>query len=101
MSQIILEALNFATYYDVMPNYYEIILKRKTAQDEESSAMLDIISANTIMDIDMAFYFALSVDAYAVDQWLETKNYSTWFAANQKSLDVKMEKLLKAFESME
>lgn len=36
---IILEAMSFSGYYDIVPQYKEIALKTKTARDNESSAM--------------------------------------------------------------
>lgn len=47
---ILLEAMSFAGYYDLLPLYKEVALKSKTARDEESAAMLDIIYASTTFD---------------------------------------------------
>lgn len=46
----ILEAMSFAGYYDLLPLYKEVALKSKTARDEESAAMLDIIYASATFD---------------------------------------------------
>lgn len=47
---ILLEAMSFAGYHDILPLYKEVALKSKTARDEESSAMLDIIYASAVFD---------------------------------------------------
>ncbi|MCI8389050.1 MAG: hypothetical protein HFE63_11385 [Clostridiales bacterium] len=40
---ILLEALAFDSYINVIPSYKEIVLKTKSARDDESAAMIDII----------------------------------------------------------
>lgn len=40
---IVLEAMSYAGYHDIIPVYKEIALKTKTARDDESAAMLDIV----------------------------------------------------------
>ena len=40
---IILEALSFDSQYNVLPEYKEVALKTKSARDDESAAMIDII----------------------------------------------------------
>jgi len=47
---MVLEAMSFAGFYDILPLYKEVALKSKTARDEESSAMLDIIYASAVFD---------------------------------------------------
>ncbi len=42
-TSVILEALSAESKYTLTPAYYDITLKTKSARDEESSAMLDII----------------------------------------------------------
>ena len=47
---IVLEAMSYTTYNDIVPVYKEIALKTKTARDDESSEMLDIIFDNIYFD---------------------------------------------------
>ncbi len=47
---LVMEALNFAGYRDVIPVYKEIALKTKTARDNESEEMLDIIFDSIYFD---------------------------------------------------
>ena len=46
----IIEALSAEGYYTQKPAYYENVLKTKSARDEESSAMLDIIFKNRVYE---------------------------------------------------
>jgi len=98
MSQIILEALNAYTYTDVRPNYYDIILQRKMTRDTESSAMIDLILEGAVMDAQLAFYFALDPYLYAVDLFLPTQSFTTWWAGNETALQTKLNTLLDFFE---
>ncbi len=46
-----LEILNYRSYHDVIPAYYEISLKTKGARDEASAEMLDLIFSSRVIDI--------------------------------------------------
>jgi len=51
MTGYMLEILNYRSYHDVIPAYYEVALKTKGARDEESAAMLDLIFNARVIDI--------------------------------------------------
>jgi nitroreductase len=51
----LLEAMSSYGYTNVIPEYYEIALKRRTSRDEESSAMLDLIFATRTYDFGWYF----------------------------------------------
>lgn len=46
----LLESLSYMGYYDIVPKYKEVALKTKTARDNESADMLDIIFDNICFD---------------------------------------------------
>ncbi|MCL2772241.1 MAG: hypothetical protein FWD71_02730 [Oscillospiraceae bacterium] len=54
---MILEAMSFSGYYDIIPQYKEIVLKTKSARDDESADMLDIIFNSVKFDFDMNVLF--------------------------------------------
>ena len=60
----ILEALAYESTGTVIPAYYEISLKGKFTRDEESSDMLDLIFANRVFDIGIAYNFGGFSAAY-------------------------------------
>ncbi len=47
----ILEAMAAGSHYDLQKAYYDITLKTKSARDDESQAMLDIIFAHRTLDL--------------------------------------------------
>ena len=47
----ILEAMACESYKTVIPQYYEVSLKRKNARDSESEEMLDLIFSNRVYDL--------------------------------------------------
>lgn len=51
LSGAVLETLNFLSYRDVMPAYYETTLKQKYTRDSVSAQMLDIITASIFYDL--------------------------------------------------
>ena len=53
----ILEAMCFSGYYDIIPQYKEVVLKTKTARDDDSADMMDIIFDSVIFDFDMNILF--------------------------------------------
>ena len=54
---IILEAMSFSGYYDIIPQYKEVVLKTKTARDDESADMIDIIFDSVYFTFDMNILF--------------------------------------------
>ncbi len=88
---ILLEAMSFSGYYDILPLYKEIALKSKTARDEESSAMLDIIYASTIFDFGTnILYDTVLADTILAPLWQNkdsTTIVSTCTAQEKKVAD--------------
>ena len=56
-TSIILEALAAESRYTLQPAYYDVVLQRKFARDEESRAMLDIIFNSRVYDIGAGYSF--------------------------------------------
>ncbi len=87
---IILEAMSFSGFYDVIPQYKEIALKTKTARDSESADMLDIIFSSIYFDFGTnILYDGVLAESFLADIW------------NKKSSDVivsSMEKHLNKIE---
>ncbi|MBE6657926.1 MAG: hypothetical protein E7604_05715 [Ruminococcaceae bacterium] len=54
----ILEALAYYGYQDILPEYYERVLKGQSTRDNESEAMLDIIFNNVNFDFTQVYSFA-------------------------------------------
>ena len=72
---IFMEYYSYLGYRDIMPAFYENLLKGKVARDEISSHMLDLIFADPVVDIGVVYDFA----AFPSNLMLQT---------NQKKLEV-------------
>ncbi len=46
-----LEMLNYYSYHQVIPTYYNVMLKTRASQDHESAEMLDLIFENRVVDM--------------------------------------------------
>ena len=55
----IMEAMAAGSYYDLQKAYYDVTLKTKSARDDESQDMLDIIFKNRILDLGELCQFGL------------------------------------------
>ena len=55
----IMEAMAAGSYYDLQKAYYDVTLKTKSARDDESQDMLDIIFRNRILDLGELCQFGL------------------------------------------
>ncbi|MBQ8509196.1 MAG: extracellular solute-binding protein [Clostridia bacterium] len=74
-TSVILEALCYEGYKTVIPTYYEVVLTSKYARDEESVAMLDLISEGRVYDIG---YF------YSNDDFVYQINSIGYFLAHEE-----------------
>lgn len=86
----LLDAMAFDTYYNVVPVYKEVALKTKTARDNESEGMLDIIFSSISFDYGTNIMY----DAVYASTFLE----SIW---KKKSSDVIVSSIEKALNKIE
>lgn len=79
----ILEAMAAKRKEIMMPGYYEVSLQSRSARDEESSAMLDIIFASRMYDLGVIY------DWGSVTGKLNspTANVASVFASSQKAME--------------
>lgn len=100
MPELLLEALAYEGYNNIVPTYYEIALKDKYTRDEASAEMLDIVSATSWFDFTDAYYTDLGgissfISTYALG---ETEGMVSRFEANRNAFQANLEKLFKAYE---
>jgi hypothetical protein len=103
-TSIILEALSAESRYTLQPAYYDIVLQRKFARDEESEEMLDIIFGNRVYDI---------AGIYFQDTWLEfirlceqnsrqgDRNIASWHDRRQNTIQREIDRVIMRFEDMD
>lgn len=101
-TSIILEAMGSESYKNVIPVYYEVILKSKQARDSESSQVLDIIRASRVFDFA---YFNETIGLSNVpvtlyNTWGNADNLSSYYKKAEKSANNALAKLISSYEQM-
>ena len=52
----VLETMNFLSYRDIIPVYYEVVMKQKVSRDSESAKMLDLILDSICYDLGATMF---------------------------------------------
>ena len=95
----ITEALAVASHEYVIPAYYEVTLKTKTARDDDSSDMLDIIRNGFTLDFTAEYAIQTGNGGYMIRNALSSgKSYASFLASNINAYEAGLEKFLKAYE---
>ena len=87
---IVLEALAYLTYRDVVPAYLESVVKTRTGRDAESAEMLDIVFSTVYFDYGPNVLF----DAVLANSFINT-------IFQQKSSDVIVSSIVSALPTIE
>ena len=66
-ASIILDAMSYLSYRDVVPKYYDVVLQLKHIRDEETSEMLDIIRDTRTYYTAYAFGFGVDLRSKLAD----------------------------------
>jgi hypothetical protein len=91
MTGAVLETLNFLTYKDVVPAYYEVTLKQKVSRDNVSSQMLDLILNSIYYDLGMTMFCDTVKDGVFTPQF---KNNNTAYVSTTTKQIPKIEKAI-------
>ena len=82
----------------VIPAYYDRVLKGKTARDEESASMLDIIRAGVVLDFAAEYAVQTERAGFIIRDVIEgNTNIASLYASKQKVYAKAFEKFLKAY----
>ena len=98
---VVLEALNAESMYTLTPAYYDITLKTKSARDEESSAMLDIIFDSRVYDLGNMFAWGGAFDLPGTLTKSGADKIASQAEAKKKSAENEMNKTLDAILATE
>lgn len=94
----ILTALNALGYSDVLPEYYDRVLKGKIARDDDSTKMLDIIFSSVTCDFTdfYSYHFGDQKSPAMLMRMTmkENKEISSMWAADEKLYQTKMADLI-------
>jgi len=100
-TSVILEALSAESKYTLQPAYYDIVLSRKFARDEESSEMLDIIFNTHVYDIGGVYSFGGVFNDFNSTAGKEDRNITSYYDKKIGSMEKAIDKLVTQFESMD
>jgi hypothetical protein len=98
---IILEALAAESKYTLQPAYYDIVLQRKFARDEESSAMLDIIFNSRVYDIGGVYSFAGVSQEFVNLCNKSDRNVVSYYDKKIGAMEKAIDKVVDIFQSMD
>lgn len=103
VSSAVLESLAYLGYKDVLPSYYETLLKAKYARDAKSAQMIELIRENFITDIAYVYGDAFNNMGYACRQMIADKkdNLEAWYTSKEKAALTNMQKLIDQFQKVE
>jgi ABC-type glycerol-3-phosphate transport system substrate-binding protein len=81
----ILEGLAILGHQDIIPTYYDTVLKSKYSRDEESAEMLDLIHENIIVDFGAQIYSHNSNKLNSIGYFLSEgkENFASFYAENE------------------
>lgn len=96
------EAMAHESWKSVTPAYFEVAMKTKYSRDEASSQMLDLIREGAAFN----FGFVNSSSCNNMIHIMRTvasgnQGYATVFAANEKSYQTSLDKLVQAYKDMQ
>ncbi|MBO5274114.1 MAG: hypothetical protein J6I45_05830, partial [Clostridia bacterium] len=104
MTGVILEALSAESTYTVIPALYETVLKQKSARDEESIAMLEIIFDSMVFDAGLLYsmggfanaFLRISGNSGGVKR---TSDVASLYEKYTNKIDKHLEELIEVIES--
>ena len=90
MIGIIMESMSALGYKDVIPVYYDILLKEKVSRDDDSRDMLDIILTDLIFDLGLNYQVGTSMPGNFVRDLITSKKQN--YMSEVEKVKAKMEK---------
>ena len=99
----VLEALAYCGYTDLLPVYYESVLKTKYARDQKSAQMIEIARDNLVTDIAYVYGDAFNNLGYAPRYIVQQKRESltVYYEKGIKAAESNMKKLVEQFTAMD
>jgi len=96
---VVLDALSYYSYRDVLPVYYDLTLSQKGLRNEDSIEMMDIIRDSFYLDAGIAYGWTLKL-AESIRQSLYEGNASvaSTIASNRQSIEQSIQNMLEELE---
>lgn len=94
MTGYMLEILQYRSYHDVLPSYYDICLKNKYTRDEQSAAMLDLIFNSRVIDIGDSTLCNVIRDNFLYQMVKnDSRDLASAIAKNENAIKASLDKL--------
>jgi len=102
MSAAVLEAMAAESYRKVTEEYYEVVLKGRYTQDEESKEMLDIINRNRRVTFEVLYNNYLWTPLFVMRSMInnQTKDVVSWWDENYPLFESKLNDLMDELHSI-
>ncbi len=102
MSAIITEALCAESYRNVIPQYYDLVLKAKGARDDESGEMIDLIRDGLIFDFGWVHSVPMGSIGTIMQNLISENNsgLSSYWASKENQVLQGLEKINAAYENV-
>lgn len=98
-SSILLEALEYESWKQVRPAYYDIALSQKYVNDPESAAMLDVVFENVHCDFSYVYSGALNGSTFSLSVGL-CENYASWYQSQAKAMNKSLSRMMEKAAKM-
>lgn len=93
---VFMEAFTYQGYSNIRPEFYEVMLQRKVARDDESEAMLDFIFNNIFFDIGEAYNFGGIYGQIYTMAVTNNTNIVSWLDRNTARINREIEAFIDA-----
>jgi hypothetical protein len=100
-TSIILEALSAESRYTLQPAYYDVVLTRKMARDEESEEMLDIIFGNRVYDIGAIYAFGDAFIGLITLCDRSNRDVASYYERRSGAMQRDIDRVIDRFEAMD
>ncbi|MCL1859260.1 MAG: hypothetical protein FWF92_08520 [Oscillospiraceae bacterium] len=100
-TSIILEAMSAESRYTLQPAYYDVVLQRKFARDEESSEMLDIIFGSRTYDIGGVYAFGNVFLDFITLCNKSNRDIVSYYDKRSNSMEKDINKVIAVFEDLD
>ena len=100
-TSLVLEVMACESMYILTPAYYELQLKTKSARDDESAGMLDIIFASKTFDIGVVFGWGDLYSIYSGCATSRNNTFASQYASKEEAALAAMQKTLDQLAALE
>ena len=99
MTRILTDALSKASYEQVIPTFYDVVLKTKAARDDESGEMIDLIRDGLVFNFGYLHSTAMGSPGHIFAKLAQagTLTLSSRWATGEAGFNEKLEDILKIY----